>query len=74
LTFEFGSRLSILGNWAFESCESLQSIFIPSSVEWIELGCFDQCGSLVSIAVAADSKLSAEAVEHLRSICSVTSR
>jgi hypothetical protein len=58
LTFEAGSRLSNLGASAFEGCEALQSIRVPSSVETIDKSCFAVCRTLSNLTFAPGSKLS----------------
>jgi hypothetical protein len=58
LAFEAGSRLSILGESAFESCSSLRSIWIPSRIETIPGSCFSHCMGLRSLTFEPDSHVS----------------
>jgi hypothetical protein len=46
LAFESSSKLSTLGERAFQSSSLLQSICLPSSVETISQSCFSMCGHL----------------------------
>jgi hypothetical protein len=45
LTFETGSKLLVLGEYAFGCCSSLGSIYLPSSLETISPYCFQYCGT-----------------------------
>lgn len=46
-----------IGKWAFESCESLKTVTIPSTVKVIEDGAFCDCASLTEIKFAPNSQL-----------------
>jgi hypothetical protein len=58
VTFESGSKLSVIEKEAFLSCSSLQSIFITSSVQILCEGCFC-CDDLSIVTFEAGSQLSA---------------
>jgi hypothetical protein len=73
LTFEVDGDLLVIREHAFQDCSSLRSIRIPASVERIDQGCFDGCGNLSRIEVEAGSRLSAQSLSYLRSICKVVS-
>jgi hypothetical protein len=55
--FEAGSKLSRIEKFVFRSCSSLSSICIPSSIEVLCRGCFDECAGLLSVTFEAVSKL-----------------
>lgn len=56
--FNKDSQLLIMGRSSFFFCENLKTIFIPSSVKEIRIGCFSHCYSLKSVNFAINSKLS----------------
>jgi Fe-S-cluster containining protein len=56
VTFEAGSKLKEIGNWAFNQT-NLQSITIPNSVEKIGKECFWACNSLTEVTFDSGSKL-----------------
>jgi hypothetical protein len=58
VTFEPGSKLSMFSEDAFACCRSLQSIWLPSSLESISPGSFGFVGNQVKLVLPADSKLS----------------
>jgi hypothetical protein len=72
LTFEPGSRLSRLGDWAFADCRSFQSICIPSSIETISPSCFRNWPKNADVVLEPGCRLSAESVSELRSRFHVT--
>jgi hypothetical protein len=72
VTFDAGSRLSNLGECVFQGCASLSSIQLPRSIGTIAKSCFTECQNLGSIILETGSKLSAQSVLDLRSICPVT--
>jgi len=51
IRFVIPNGVTSIGNWAFASCESLQSIVIPNSVTSIGCGAFASCESLQSIVI-----------------------
>ena len=51
VTFEDGSQLTSIGNYAFYDCSSLTSITIPSGVTSIGSSAFSGCSSLTSITI-----------------------
>jgi hypothetical protein len=57
VTFESGSRLSIIGSWAFAECLLLVSICFPASVERIGEACFWDCRSLLFVSFEDGSKI-----------------
>ncbi|HOO23284.1 MAG TPA: leucine-rich repeat protein [Clostridia bacterium] len=57
VTFEAGSNLESIGDYAFEHCESLASFVIPDSVRTIGTGAFYGCESLSDITISDHSKL-----------------
>jgi hypothetical protein len=59
VTFENGSRVSVLGDRAFSNCSSLASICIPSSVTRIGTECFYNCSSLATVTVESGIRVSA---------------
>jgi hypothetical protein len=71
LTFEPGSRLSSLGESAFEHCSSLQSICVPGFLETISPSCFADCENLVSLVFEGGCCLSNQSAWDLRSHCIV---
>ncbi len=59
VTFEEGSKLTSIGNYAFSYCNRrLKSIIIPASVETIGQSCFSYCPALKSVTFEEGSKLS----------------
>lgn len=50
---EIGDCVTIIGNYAFQSCSSLASVTIPSSVTVIGQSAFYNCSSLASVTVNA---------------------
>jgi hypothetical protein len=58
VTFESGSIVSRIGGSAFQYCDQLSSICIPSSVERIAHSCFHSCRSLSSVTFESGSRLS----------------
>jgi hypothetical protein len=67
VTFESGSTLFVIENYAFHNCSSLTSICIPASVarlggDQVLLGeghCFEECSSLSTVTFEAGSRLGA---------------
>ena len=57
VTFEKGSRLEIIGLFAFKDCTSLTSIEIPANVEMINSFAFENCISLKNVTFEKESKL-----------------
>lgn len=51
ITFESGSQLEAIGEYAFSNCNKLKSIVIPSGVTDIGSHAFNMCGDLQSIAI-----------------------
>jgi hypothetical protein len=72
VSFEPGYKASVLGKSAFSGCTSLQSIWIPSSIEIISQLCFNNCRKLESIVLEAGWKLSPESISSLSSKWDVT--
>jgi hypothetical protein len=58
-TFESGCAMSILDEYAFASCSSLQSICIPSSIEAIAPFCFTNCRPLSTVTFDSRCRISA---------------
>jgi hypothetical protein len=58
VAFEFGSRVSELGNSCFYFCTWLESICIPSSVLALRGECFLSCLGLLAVRFAPGSQLS----------------
>jgi hypothetical protein len=58
-TVRFGlmSNLSVIGNQAFELCDDIQSITIPSRVRILGQYCFSGCESLQFVSFEPDSQL-----------------
>ena len=59
VTFEGGSKLTSIGDYAFDCCEALKNITIPASVETIGESCFANCYELESVTFEEGSKLTA---------------
>jgi hypothetical protein len=59
VTFEPGSRASVLGACAFANCGTLVSISLPASIKSIESNCFQGCWVLRSVEFESGSKISA---------------
>jgi hypothetical protein len=55
--FAVGTRVRALRREAFAGCSSLESILIPSSVEYIHRNCFDCCTTLSAVLFAPGSRL-----------------
>jgi hypothetical protein len=72
LTFESGSRLSSLGESAFDGCSSLRSICLPASIETIGPSCFDHCTNPSRIVLESGCRVSDECLSGLRSICQLS--
>lgn len=51
ITFESNDNLKRIGDFAFNKCEKLENIEIPSSVNFIGKSAFSRCNSLVSITI-----------------------
>jgi hypothetical protein len=58
LTFETGSKLAIVRDFAFSECSALQSICIPSSIEIMAKSCFNGCTSLAHLTFEPGSEIS----------------
>ena len=76
-TVNFGenSQLTSIGDYAFESCNSLTSITIPSSVTSIGTYAFNSCDNLTSVDFGENSQLTSigtYAFAHCRSLTSIT--
>jgi hypothetical protein len=56
--FEAGSQISFLGVSAFFSCDGLESLSIPSTVENISDHCFGCCAKLTTVTFESSSRLS----------------
>ncbi|MBR5173527.1 MAG: leucine-rich repeat protein, partial [Clostridia bacterium] len=54
VTFEEGSQLKTIGNYAFSSCIQLTTIEIPENVTTITYGAFENCTSLDTVTFAGD--------------------
>ena len=54
VTFEPGSKLEVIGNYAFEYCEALKTITIPASVTYIGYDAFDGCSRTTDVYCYAD--------------------
>ena len=57
VTFESGSKLTNIGDYAFGDCTSLESLTIPSSVTSIGECAFIRCSALSTISFVSGSKL-----------------
>jgi hypothetical protein len=57
VTFESGCKVSILGGFAFAYCVSLESIWIPSSIETISNFCFSLCRRLSNVVFESGSRI-----------------
>jgi len=57
ITFEKGSQLEYIGEYAFSGCTSLENIIIPSSVITIDYHAFSSCTSLKSVTFEEGSSL-----------------
>ncbi len=57
VTLDEGSRLTVIGDGAFESCSALIGIRIPASVTTIGRYAFDSCYSLENVTIDAGSQL-----------------
>lgn len=53
-TVVMGEGIAEIGEWAFDVCESLTSVTIPSTVKAIEIGAFSECYSLEEINLPDD--------------------
>ncbi len=49
--FSENSKLTTIGNNAFENCDNLKSITIPSSVTTIGNSAFEDCSSLINVTI-----------------------
>lgn len=56
VTFEKGSNLERIGDFAFYNCEHLQKIEIPDGVTYIGSAAFFGCASLKELTIPADAK------------------
>jgi hypothetical protein len=74
VTFEPGSKMSVLGQSAF-ACSSIQSIRIPSSVQIVPKSCFKNCSALSNLTFEPGCRISGfgesafAGCSSLRSIC-----
>jgi hypothetical protein len=66
-------KVSILGELAFSSCLSLQSICIPASVETISTRCFSSCMDLSDLTFESGSRLSTIGEQAFHRCLSLTS-
>jgi hypothetical protein len=73
VSFEGGSQLQSIGEFAFGSGGSLLSIRLPASLEVIEEGAFCFCWSLVELTFEAPSKLRVIARHAFRDCDALTS-
>jgi hypothetical protein len=51
------SKLVSIGAWAFAGCSSVRVLAIPSSLDWIDTGCFQACFSLSHLTFSAPSHI-----------------
>lgn len=56
VVFEEGSKLTVIGDFAFDGCENLHSINIPTSVEGIGRFAFRDCRALENITWPSELK------------------
>ena len=71
--FEINDGVTSIGDSAFQSCSSLQSITIPDSVTSIESSAFYQCSSLKSITIPDSvTSIGANAFNNCTGLTSVT--
>ena len=73
ITFEEGSALVTLGEYAFSGCTSLTAFTIPSGVKRISNGAFSGCTSLATFAYPLDSVCAAIGAEAFRGCSALTS-
>lgn len=57
ITFEAGSALDEIENYAFEFCTSLKQLNLPDNLEKIGIGSFRECALLETIYTTRNSKL-----------------
>jgi hypothetical protein len=57
IRFRSSAIVTVIGDEAFESCESLKSIHIPAPVRVIGLSCFEGCQSLSRVTFESGSAL-----------------
>jgi tRNA A-37 threonylcarbamoyl transferase component Bud32 len=57
VTFDRGSRLKEIGQWAFRDCSSLRAFELPQFVEVILSNAFANCRNLSEFCVPRDSRL-----------------
>jgi hypothetical protein len=57
VTFEPGSNLRVLEDYAFYRCSALHSLSLPSALEVIGDCCFMECSTLEEVLFESDSKL-----------------
>jgi hypothetical protein len=58
VSFESGSRCSNIGEFAFQYCDQLRGICIPSRVDRIPTGCFGFCRCLSRVAFESGCRVS----------------
>ena len=72
VSFE-GKNLKSIGKWAFKNCHNLNSLDLPSSLEYIDEGAFSYCTSLSSVAIPQSvQSLEREAFLACTSLSTVT--
>jgi hypothetical protein len=57
ITFESGTKLTRLGDFAFCKCSSLKSLCVPASVTVVGSSCFQDCRCLVQLTFESGSHL-----------------
>lgn len=51
ITFAEGSRLETLGGWAFNACQGLEEIVLPSGIMYVNRNAFQSCFNLKNVVI-----------------------
>lgn len=73
ITFEAGSKLTKIGDYAFSNCDNIVSIELPSMLKEIGIQAFYSCDALETVTFADDATITTIGIEAFYDCDSLTS-